>query len=129
MAVSGKGLDFQWYRYTDNGGNHWAMRVDAAWGVASASGFASYNSADPVWPRSKRYRSRAVILVDATTGRKTTLKIGSATATAYAKGQTVTRYVRGLQDAVTFTVTKLVGENQPSSNPLINSFPEYSEAA
>ena len=129
MAVNGQGLDFQWFRYTDNAGNHWSMRVDNAWGTTAASGFAAYNAADPVWPRSKRYRARAVIGVDTVSGRKTEVKIGAGNATAYAAGQTFTRYVRGLQTAVTFTVTKLIGENKPASNPKINSYPEYSEAS
>lgn len=128
MAVSGQGLDFAWFRYTDNGGGHWSMRVDNAWGTAVASGFAAFNSADPVWPRARRYRSRSVIGTDSATGRRTQLKVGAASATVFAKGQTFTRYVRGLEDAITFTVTKLIGEAQPSSNPKINSFPEYSAA-
>lgn len=128
MTVTGKGLDFQWYRYTDNGGGHWSMRVDAQWGAAAASGFATFNSADPVWPKTRKYRARAIILQDTATGRKTELKIGSATATAYAKGQTVTRFVRGLETAITFTVVQLVGERQPGGNALINSFPEYTAA-
>lgn len=129
MAVSGQGLEFAWYRYTDNGGGHWAMRVDNAWGTAAANGFAAYNAADNVWPKSKRYRRRAVIGVDSTTGRKTTMPVGSSSATVYALGQTFNRYVRGLQTAVTFTVVKLIGENKPASNPMVIHPTEYSEAS
>jgi len=129
MTHTGAGLDFQWFRYTDNGGNHWAQRIDTAWGSNVASGFAAFVAADPVWPRTRRYVSRAVIGVDTVSGRKTAVHVGSAAATVYAKGTTFTRFVRGLQTAVTFTVTKLIGERQPASNPKINSFPEYVEPA
>lgn len=130
MAVAGQGLDFAWFRYSDAAtpANHWAMRVDTAWGSNAASGFAAFNAADPVWPRTRKYRARAVILTDSASGRRTELKVGAQGATVYAKGQQVTRYVRGLEDAITFTVTALVGEKQPNSNPKINSFPEYSAA-
>lgn len=128
MAVSGQGLDFAWFRYTDNSqpANHWAMRVDTLWGNAANSGFSPFVAVDPVWPRTRRYVARAVIAVDPISGRKTELKIGSPTATAYQKGQVITRFVRGLEDAISFTVVKLVAEKQPASNPKINSFPEYS---
>ena len=127
--ATGQGLDYQWFRYTDSGGRTWSMRVDTLWGTQAASGFAAFNGADTVWPKTRRFRPRAVIGIDPVSGRKTEIKVGSATASVYTKGATFTRFVRGLQTAVTFTVSKLVGENQPSSNPKINSFPEYTEPA
>lgn len=127
MAVTGAGIDFQWFRYTDaaSPANHWAVRVDKAWGTNVASGFSAFVATDPVWPRTRRYRERGVIGVDPISTRKTTLKVGSPTATVYAKGQTFTRFVRGLEDPITFTVTKLIPEVQPASNPNINNPPEY----
>ena len=127
MAVSGQGLNFQWFRYTDDGGAHWSMRVDNAWGTAGANGFAAFNAADPVFGRDDRFRRRrAVIAQDLASTRVTRMPVGSKTATVYAKGQTFTRYVRGLEDAVTFTVIKLVGEKLGGPKA-ITSLPEYSE--
>jgi len=92
-----------WYRYTDNKGGHWSMKVQKAWGDSGDSGFAAYNVADPVFPMTVgRNRPRAIICQHAASLRTTKVRVGSATATAWTTAYTFVSSAKGIAGAVNY---------------------------
>jgi hypothetical protein len=109
----------QWYRYTDNHGNFWAMKVQANWGNNSDSGFLAYGTGgrsygdDPVFPlNSGRNRPRAIVCsLVASTGqttvgyRKTRVRVGAPDAAAWTTaGYTFVSSAKGIAGAVNYQV-------------------------
>lgn len=108
-------LNMGWFRYTADDGTFRAVKTDALWGAAAASGLTTFNTADAPFPsKSKRYSPRRMLFQSSATGRTTSLISGTTAASAWATaGATVTRYVRGLQTAITFTKFRNIGERIP----------------
>lgn len=120
MAGTGNAIDFAWFRYTATDGSHWSVKVDKDWGGNAASGMATLNLADPVWPRSARYRPRKVILQDLVSTRKTARILGTPTATAGVAGATVTTVARGQTGSYTLTSLGIQDERRPHASALVS---------
>jgi hypothetical protein len=108
-------LNMGWFRYTADDGTFRAVKTDAVWGAAAASGLTALNAADAPFPtKSKRYSPRRMLFQSAATGRSTNLISGTTAASAWTTaGATVTRFVRGLQTGIVFTKFRNVGERVP----------------
>jgi len=119
MAV-GEAVDFKWYRYTDDNGDFWAVKVDKTWGDDADSGLAARNAADPVWPRSKNYRLRKAIMEDSVSSRVTTRVLGTAAAAGGVAGFTQLTKVRGSAGDLTLTTIGLQPEKRPKSHAIIS---------
>src|ERR1700737_3460818 len=118
MATA-ENIRFGYFRYTADDGSFWAVKADADWGALAASGLGAFNAADPRWPTGARYRTRKCILVDPTTGLKTTRTTGTVGATANTPGTTVNSVVRGSAGTVAYTSAGLIPERRPHTKVLI----------
>ena len=121
---TGNAVDYKWYRYTANDASTWAVKVDKTWGDHADSGFAAFNAADPVMPRTSRFRPRVIIMQDPVSTRKTARVVGSSTATAWTTaGYPSTQIFRGLAGVV--VVAKIDQRDERIPHPRgINSLPE-----
>lgn len=124
---TGHGTNFEYFRYVDGAAANWSMRCDKAWGGLAASGFAAFNAADPLWPKSKRYRARQVLLQEATSTRVTRRPCGSSAATILTPGATVTTYARGSAGLETLVSLGQIAERKPKTK-VINSLPDPTTA-
>ncbi len=113
--ATGNAVDFEWFRYTDEGGGHWAVKTDKDWGALAAAGFSAFNAADPVFPKTGRYRVRRVQLQDPVSTRITRRPIGAAAATVGVAGATVDVVVKGATGVVTLTSQGIIGERKPKT--------------
>lgn len=118
MAVAEQ-IRFGYFRYTANDGSFWSVKTDQDWGNAAASGLAGFNAADPLWPSGARYRCRKCILVDPTTGLKTTRPTGTVAATANTPGTVINSVVRGSAGTVAYVSSGMIDERRPHTKPLI----------
>lgn len=112
-------IRFAYFRYTANDGSFWAVKADADWGALASSGLAAFNAADPLWPSGARYRLRKCILVDPTTGLKTTRPTGTVAATANTPGTVINSVVRGSAGTVAYTSSGMIDERRPHTKVLI----------
>lgn len=120
MAGTANAIDFSWFRYTADDGSHWSVKADKDWGGAAQSGLAALNLADPVWPRSARYRLRKVILQDVVSARKTSRILGTPTATAGVAGAIVTTLARGQIGTYTLTSLGIQSERRPHAGVIVS---------
>jgi hypothetical protein len=118
--ATGNAVDFKWYRYTDDEGNHWSVKVDKSWGDDAGSGLAAFNAADPPFPRSGRYRPRQVVLQDLVSARRTLRVLGTTAAAYGVRGATVLSPVRGASGTVTLTSQGILGERFPRTGAIIS---------
>jgi hypothetical protein len=118
MAVAEQ-IRFGYFRYTANDGSFWSVRADQDWGALAASGLGAFNQADPLWPHTRRYQTRKCILVDPTTGLKTTRTTGTIAATANTSGTVIVSVVRGSAGTVSYQSSGMIGEKRPHTKPLI----------
>jgi hypothetical protein len=118
MAVAEQ-IRFGYFRYTADDGSFWSVKVDQDWGIAAASGLTGFNAADPLWPTHGRYRPRKCILVDPTTGLKTSRVTGTVAATANTPGTVVNSVVRGSAGTVAYVSAGFNPERRPHTKPLI----------
>jgi hypothetical protein len=118
--ATGNAVDFGWFRYTDDGGQFWAMKVDKDWGASGQSGLQAFNAADPAWPKSQRYRPRKAILQDLVSGRRTSRVLGTAGAAAGVAGTTVSGFVRGAGGTVPYTSLGIQAERRPKTGAIIS---------
>lgn len=81
MAANGR--NFKLYRYTDDDGNNWSLRVETTVGADANYGFGAYNAADKMFIRSPRNQPRHVVLMDPDTGRTVTRPVGAKTGDAW----------------------------------------------
>ncbi len=123
MAGTGNAIDFEWFRYTDDNGGHWAVKTDKDWGGAAASGLAAFNAADLPFPKTGRYRVRRVQLIDMVSTRITRRPLGTVAATAGVRGATVVTVARGNVGSYTLTSQGIIGERIPKTGA-ITSKPE-----
>lgn len=108
---TGEAVDFQWYRYTDDNGNFWAVKVDKTWGDDADSGLDPFNAADPAITRGRGFQPRGIILQDLVSTRTTFRVVGATDATAWTTpGFTQTVPVRGASGTLTLTKIQNVGE-------------------
>ena len=99
-----------WFRYTDNAGGHWSVKVQKAWGESGDSGFAAFNIADPVFGKNtSRNRLRANTCENqnggeagAPTYRKTKVYCGTAGCTAFTTAYTFVSSAKGIAGAVDY---------------------------
>jgi hypothetical protein len=129
-----------WFRYTDNKGNHWAMKVQKNWGENSESGFVTYGGTghpaygdDPPFPLGiGRNRPRTILCeliatgtVQTTVGfRKTRVRVGAATAEAWTNGAYVFESsAKGIAGAVNYQVVGYSDEHMLVAHP-ITQLPE-----
>jgi hypothetical protein len=106
-----------WFRYTDNAGGHWSMKVQKSWGESADSGFAAFNVADPVFPmHDSRNRPRAIlcqnqngILGAGPTFRTTKVRVGSSAATAWTTDYTFVSSAKGIAGPVDY---KRIGQQE-----------------
>ena len=117
---TGNAVDFGYFRYTDDNGNFWAVKVDKDWGGLAASGLAAHNAADPAWPTSGRYRTRKVVLQDTTSGRTTRRILGTSGAAAGVPGATVATVARGAGGVYTLTSLGIEAERKPKHGTIIS---------
>lgn len=117
---TGNAIDFAYFRYTADDGSFWAVKVDKDWGGLAASGLAARNAADPVWPRSPRYRLRKVILQDSVSSRRTERVLGTGAAAAGVPGASVATIARGASGAYTLTSLGIVGEKRPHQAAIVS---------
>ncbi len=102
--------NFKWYRYVDDSGRNWGIRVDSIWGDNVNSGLAAFNVADPPFgPQSRRHRPRVATYTDPTTFRTTECIVGTQAALA-ALPATLAVIVPGETAAVTYNLTGTRGE-------------------
>lgn len=121
--ATGNATDFAYFDYTDDAGGHWQVKTDKDWGALAAAGFSARDATKPVWPHSKRYRTRKAILQDAVSGRTTARPTGTALAAANIAGASVDLVVKGAGGVVTFTSLGLQPEKRPKAHAII-SHPE-----
>lgn len=114
----GNAIDFAYFRYTDDHGGHWSVKVDQDWGTNAASGLAAFNPADLAWPRAQRYRTRKVLLQDLVSGRKTTRVLGQAGAASGVPGAQVATVARGAGGVYTLTSLGVIGERTPKTGTI-----------
>lgn len=114
----GNAIDFAYFRYTDDHGGHWSVKVDQDWGGNAASGLTAFNAADLAWPRAARYRTRKVLLQDLVSGRKTTRVLGSTGAAAGVPGAVVATVARGAGGTYNLTSLGVIGERQPKTGTI-----------
>lgn len=117
---AGNALDFIYRRYTDDTGAFWSVKVDQDWGNNAQSGLAAFNAADPVWPRSARYKTRKVLLQDLVSARKTTRVLGTSGAAAGVPGAVVVTVARGAAGSYTLTSLGVIGERRPHAGTIIH---------
>lgn len=117
MAV-GNAIDFGYFRYTDNSGGHWAVKVDLDWGSNAQSGLTAFNAADLAWPRAARYKTRKVLLQDLVSGRKTTRVLGVAGAPAGVRGAIVATVARGASGTYSLTSLGVIDEKTPKTGTI-----------
>jgi hypothetical protein len=129
----------RWYRYTDNGGRFWAMKVQANWGNNSDSGFLAYGTGgrsygdDPVFPSNTgRNRPRAILceLIATTAGnttvgfRKTKVRVGTAACEAATnKGYVFESSAKGIAGSINYQRVGLQEEHILDAHP-ITALPE-----
>jgi hypothetical protein len=121
MAGTGNGIDFAYFRYTDDHGGHWSVKCDTDWGGNAASGLAAFNATDLRFPVGKIWRTRKVVLQDLVSGRKTTRILGTTTATAGVPGATVSTVARGVTGTYTLTSLGVQGEPQPKTGVITHN--------
>jgi hypothetical protein len=116
MPGAGNAIDFEWFRYTeDNGTTFWSVKTDKDWGGNAQSGLAPFNAADPVWPRSTRYRLRKCVLQDPVSTRRTERVLGTAAAPAGVPGTIVVTVARGNNGAYTLSSLGCVPQKKPKA--------------
>lgn len=113
--ATGNAVDFKYYQYTADDGTTWSVKVDKTWGDNAAAGFGAMDPADPVFPRTGRYRPRQVRLQDMVSTRTTQRVVGSNAVDLWTvKGETVTSVVRGAAGTVTLTKIGKIDERIPT---------------
>lgn len=109
----------QWFRYTDNGGKHWAVKVDRAWAADANNGFVAYGGggpafgADPVLIPHGRIRLRGAVYYNATTRTYNKRRFGSATASNLTSQANLTYGYMGIAGAATGVFQFPIGERIP----------------
>lgn len=118
---TGNAVDFQYYKYVDDAGDDWSVKVDKLWGDNADSGFAAFDAADPVLVPSPAQRPRMIFLQDPVTGRKTSRIVGTTAATAWTTaGYASTQVFRGLAGTVAVTKYGQRGEHIRRARAIIN---------
>lgn len=115
--MAGAADNFVYSDYVSDDGNTYSVRTISTWASLALSGGTSTSAHTQYGRESKRRSVRKFRFVDATVpGRFVTLPV--FTPTAYAAGtvgtSTMTRSVRGVATAVTFTLDKKIPERVPS---------------
>lgn len=119
------GRNFKLYRYTDNVGGTWSLRVEQSVGDDALYGFGAYNGADPLFIRTARNFPRTVTLMDPDTHRTVTRPVGSVTADAWDTTPfTDTVFFPGKADAVTYQRVRKTEERLANRDQIINNLPE-----
>lgn len=121
MPGAAEAVDFKWYRYVDDNGNFWAIKLDKTWGDDADSGMAAFNAADPAMPRNARFQPRTITLQDLVSSRKTNRVVGSVAAAAWTNAAfTQTTPVRGQNGTLLLTKIKNNGEKIPHGAAIVS---------
>lgn len=130
MAVIAQQKRFKRYRYTDDDGGHWTVKVESDWGDSADSGFAVLVATDPPFTNKGRYHTRFIGLQDPQTGRVIKRPVGNPTAAAFAAGAYTTNIpVVGLEDPVPYTRVYKIGEHLRPDQQVVFSAGQPSETA
>jgi len=117
-TVVAKQPNFQYFRYTDDDGGHWSVKIEKEWGEDTDSGFAAFNAADPIL---KVKDCRNVRFFDPNTGRTTVRAIGNTTSPYWDDPtQTLSVYVQGETAAITYSWGSRRKENIPFAGNVFN---------
>lgn len=115
----GVGRDMGYYRYTDDAGGHWRVRIDKAQGDNADLGFAAVNGADPYLEAS---RMRYINLLDPATGNKRRVHVGATSADAWAPAAfTIDLAEIGTATLTTYTRTSRRGEKINTATVVYNT--------
>lgn len=112
----------QYFRYTDNAGGHWAVKVDRNWGATANTGFVAYGGggpafgADPILERHGRFRPRTAVYFNADTKTYTKRVFGSPTATLLTTQADLTYGYMGIAGAATGKFQFLIDERIPRAH-------------
>lgn len=112
----------QFFRYTDNAGGHWAVKVDRNWGAGADNGFVAYGGggpafgADPILERHGRFRPRTAVYYNATTKTYTKRVFGAADAAALTGQTDLTYGYMGIAGAATGVFQFLIEERIPKAH-------------
>lgn len=118
--ATGNAIDFEYFTYTADDASAWSVKVDKTWGAAAASGLGAYDAANPVFPRTARYRPRMVALQDPVSGRRTTRVAGAADATILVPGTTTVTSARGATGSYTLTSLGVIPEKRPKTAVIVS---------
>jgi hypothetical protein len=112
----------QYFRYTDNQGGHWAVKVDRNWGAGADNGFVAYGGggpafgSDPILERHGRFRPRTAVYFNQTTKTTNRRVFGSATAAALTSQADLTYGYMGIAGAATGVFQFLTPERIPRAH-------------
>jgi hypothetical protein len=113
MTDNAQERTYNYYNYVSDDGNTYAVRADAAWGTtdSATSGGAAATAGNGYGKDSRRRHKRYGIFTSpAYRSFKGVFFTAAAFAAATLNTTTVTRYVPGLEDTVTFTLRTKVAE-------------------
>lgn len=118
--MAAKNVNFKWYKYVDNIGGEWSIKVSKLVGDDVAFDFGAWDSTKPVIAQTGPNRARTISWVDPNTGRMTKTPVGTNSATNWTTPTTFTGYGKDTTTDIVYSFYARYEERLRSGHTIVS---------